>query len=228
MDRLRHARTTAFRIGTAATLAAGLASLGDIILLAHGAARELGDSRVDATALVAGHLLGVTCIPLYAAGYWLAARALAGAGRWTALVFPIGIYIGAVGAAVHGVTAVLIETNLHAAGPASPFTIPHAIYLTPLWGVVFAGLILASGLIVAGALGGRSLLPRWAAVVNPAILILALVLVSAPFPKLSAYLAPAAPNLAHLLFFAALTFWLARPGDRNTPVASSDDRSVVP
>src|SRR5690348_10599998 len=104
-------RSTLLLAGVAATLAAVLASAGDFILLAHGAMRVAGDRTLDSPVLIAGHFLGTLCIPFYAAGYWLIGRGLSGTRSWARAVFPLGAYVAAVGAVVHGVTAMMIETN---------------------------------------------------------------------------------------------------------------------
>jgi hypothetical protein len=196
--------------GSVATLAALLASTGDFLLLAHGAARAAGDRTVDAPALIAGHYLGVTFIPFFAIGYWLAAKGLGAVRGWTRLVFPLGAAISAYGAVVHGVTAVLIETNLAGEGAASPATVPHATYLMPLWGLVFAPALIVSGLFAIIVLAGRTGFPRWFAAANPAVLMMLVAAASLPFPSAAAYVIPAAPNLAHVLFFAFMTVILAR------------------
>lgn len=196
--------------GAAAMLAALLASTGDVLLLAHGAARGAGDRTVDAPALILGNYLGVVFIPLYAIGYGLAAKGLGAARGSTRLFFPLGAAVSAYGAVVHGVTAVLIETNLAGEGGASPASVPHAIYLMPLWGLVFAALLVVSALFTAAVLTGRTAFPRWFAVANPAVLMVLVAVASLPFPAAAAYVIPAAPNLAHVLFFAFMTVILAR------------------
>jgi hypothetical protein len=45
---------------------------------------------------------------------------------------------------------------------------------------------------------------RWLGLVNPAVLTLLLVAVAMPSELLRSFLAPAAPNLAHVLFFLTL------------------------
>ena len=205
-----HSNTTVSRpmalgVGLLATIAAALATAGDFTLLAHGAARGLGDRIIDSPSLVAGHLLGVLCIPFYGAGFWLAARSVSGAGSWSRWIFPIGLYAGAVGAAIHGVTAVLIETNITGAGGGSPWAVPHVLYLAPLWAVVFAAMAAASGLFAIAVIRGETGLPGWTALVTPAPLVVVIAFAATPFPAAAAFLAPAAPNLAHLMFFAALT-----------------------
>lgn len=202
-------RRTVQVAGLVAVLAAVLASVGDILLLHNGMLRAQGDATVDARALVAGHYLGVLCIPFYALGYWLVSRGLRPSEAPARLVFLGGCYLGAVGAAIHGVTAVIIET-----GPvgvaASPVTVPHAVYLMPLWLVLFAVSILTSIAYTLAVLGGRTAFPRWAAAFNPVLIVLAMIIASLPFPALAAYTIPASANLAHILFFGFAAFLLSR------------------
>ncbi len=204
-------RRTVQVAGLVAVLAAMLASIGDILLLHNGMLRAEGSAAVDAQTLIAGHYLGVLCIPFYAVGYWLVSRGLRPSEGAARLVFLGGCYLGAIGAAIHGVTAVIIET-----GPvgveASPVTVPHAVYLFPLWLVLFAVSIAASAAYALAVLGGRTAFPRWAAAFNPAFIVLAMIVASLPFPALAAYTVPASANLAHILFFGLAAVLLSRNG----------------
>ena len=130
---------------------------------------------------------------------------MSGAGAWSRWIFPIGVYAGAVGAAIHGVTAVLIETNLTGGGGGSPWAVPHILYLAPLWAMVFAAMAAASILFGIAVIRGGTGLPVSATLLTPAPLVLVIAVAATPVPAAAAYLAPAAPNLAHLIFFAALT-----------------------
>ena len=132
-------------------------------------------------------------------------------------MFLAGCYLGAVGAAIHGVTAVIIETG-PAGIEASPVTVPHAVYLMPLWLVLFAVSIAASIAYALAVLGGRTAFPRWAAAINPVLIVLAMIVASLPFPALAAYMAPASANLAHILFFGFAAILLARKGVGETAV----------
>jgi hypothetical protein len=203
--------------GLVAVLAATFASLGDILLLHNGMLRAQGVATVDAQGLIAGHYLGVLCIPFYAVGYWLVSRGLRPSEGPARLVFLTGCYLGAVGAAIHGVTAVIIET-----GPvgieASPVTVPHAVYLMPLWLVLFAVSIAASIAYALAVLGGRTAFPRWAAAFNPVLIVLTMIVASLPFPALAAYTVPASANLAHILFFGFAAILLSRKGAGATAV----------
>lgn len=210
-------RRTIYAAGLAAVLAATLASVGDILLLHSGMLRAQGNAAADARELISGHYLGVLCIPFYAMGYWLVSRGLRPSEGAARMVFLGGCYLGAVGAAIHGVTAVIIET-----GPvgvaASPVTVPHAVYLMPLWLVLFAVSILTSATYALAVLGGRTAFPRWAAAINPVFIVLAMIVASLPFPALAAYTVPASANLAHILFFGLAGFLLLRKGADATAV----------
>jgi hypothetical protein len=201
--------------GGAATLAAILASTGDFILLAHGAARVAGDRTIDDPVLIAGHYLGVLAIPFYAAGYWLVSRLLDRERLAARIVFPLGCYLAAVGTVIHGVTAVLIETNLEAIGGGDILSVPHADYLIPLWLVLLLPALVVSLIYCGLVLAGSSVLPRWMGLVNPAGLTIVIVAMSAPFPDLAAYLVPASANLVHVVFFAMLTVMVALNRSRN-------------
>ena len=189
--------------GIAATLAAILASAGDFVQLAEGAARVAGDRATDKPVLVAGHFLGVLAIPVYAAGYWLASHLVQSC--LVCLIFLLGCYLASVGTAIHGVTAVLIETNREAIGGGDLFSVPHAVYLIPLWLILLLPALAVSLLYACLVLTGRSVLPRWMGLVNPAALTIVLAAATAPFPAAAATLVPASANLVHGVFFAMLT-----------------------
>jgi hypothetical protein len=102
----------------------------------------------------------------------------------------------------------MIETNLDAAGGGDITRVPHAIYLLPLWLVVFGAAIIASALYAAAVASGRTVLPRWLSLVNPVTLTIAIVAASAPFPAAAAYGVPASANLVHIAFFGAVTMFV--------------------
>ena len=195
----------------ACALAAGsalAASAGDLLLLwvASAGRSELGLPAPPAGALLAGHLLGVFAIPLYGFGYWGVARGIAAAHRRAArFVFVTGALGGAYGGAVHGITGMAGQLE-RAAGvaPGDPlaFVARLGAFLVPLW-IGLALAIAAGSLVFAVAVTrGPSAFPRWMAFANPLALVLLAALLGAPTPIGRALLVPAAPNLAHVWFFA--------------------------
>jgi uncharacterized protein DUF6796 len=191
-----------------AAAAALVASAGDLLLLwtANTERPELGFFPPPPDGVtVAGAWLGVLAIPLYALGYRAAACALAPASaraaRW---VGGLGAYTAAIGAAVHGITAVLVANARHAGVPPTDplaFVAQSGPYLVPFWVIGTVATIAGSAIFAATVLGGRTALPRWMAAANPALLILVVGTLAAPSAWLRAFLVPAAPNLVHVLFF---------------------------
>ena len=198
-------------------LAAVAASLGDAALLYVVNARrpELGLPPAPGGLLIVGFYLGVLALPLYGLGYWHVAAGLRrddprGARR----VFALGAYGGALGAAVHGVTAHVIRAEeMAGVPPGDPLTVvgQHGAFLVPLWIVLTLMTIAGSTIYSRAVLAGRSAFPRWMAFLNPALMLVVTGLVALPSLWLRAFLLPAAPNLVHAVFFAAAT--RVRAGD---------------
>ena len=191
-----------------AAVAALAASAGDLLLLwvASAGRTELGLPAPPPGALLAGHQLGVFAIPLYGFGYWGVARGIGAAHRRAArFVFVTGALGGAYGGIVHGITG-MAEQLERAAGvaPGDPmaFVARFGAFLVPLW--IGLGVAIAAGSVVfAVAIArGHSAFPRWMAFANPLVLVLLAALLGAPTPIGRALLVPAAPNLAHVWFFA--------------------------
>lgn len=196
-------------LGLAAVLVAVVATVGDLLLLwvANAARPEFATiPRPPAAALLVGTLLGVLAIPLYALGYRVVASGLEPASAAGArAVFLLGAYGGAIGAVVHGITGVVIhvERATAAVGDDPLVVVMHyAPYLVPLW--ILLGLLAVAGSVLYGALilRGGTAYPRWMAALNVVTLLLLVTAVGSVSPGLAAFLVPAAPNVAHVLFFA--------------------------
>jgi hypothetical protein len=195
-----------------AAAAALVASAGDLALLW---VANAGNAPIAETlpappsgALAAGHLAGVLAIPLYAARYTAAARLVAhGDARAARWVVALGFYGSAVGAAVHGVTGVWIRGALGRGAPGGdPLAevLAAGPFLVPLWAVVGLATTLGSVVFATSVARGRTALAPAFALATPLALTLGLVLAGAPTAWGRAFLVPAAPNLAHVVFFAAL------------------------
>ena len=201
----------AIRLAAGAAL---LATLGDGLLLAVASARRAALPTPPGPTLALGHFLGVLAIPLYALGYWHVGRVLAvlapARGRAVCVLGALGAALGAV---VHGMTALLV--GLEAPGESADPTqvvLAGGSLLLPLWGILAALLLAGSALYAATVAGGRSTHPRWMAACNPALLVAATVAFAQTSPWLAAFLAPAAPNLAHVVFFGLCALHAPRPG----------------
>jgi hypothetical protein len=188
-----------------AALAAAAATVGDLLLLwAGNAARpELALPRPPAGAVWVGMWLGTLAIPLYAVGYAEVAAALRPAGgRQAGALLLLGTYGAALGGTIHALTGLLLARSEPAASDPLALLAAHGGLLLPLWALVGATLCAGSVVYARTILRGAAPYPRWMALANPAALTVALAVVALPSPRLRAFLLPAAPNVAHVLFFA--------------------------
>lgn len=192
-----------------AALAALTATTGDLLMLYVSNSRrpELSLPAIPAASLWVGGVLGVLAIPFYALGYRSAARIVEAVSRGAArAVFWLGSIAALLGAVIHGLTAVQIHADLEAGvvaqdplssiggwGPAIPV----------LWALAAVSVLLASVLFGWFVTRGRSPTPRLVGFANPALVTVALVSVGMSTLLLRSFLVPAAPNLAHLVFFGA-------------------------
>lgn len=193
---------------TIATAAAVVATLGDLLMLyvANAGRAELALPPPPALALAVGAALGVGAIPLYALGYGAVASAIGAVSRRGArVVLACGIGAAMIGAGIHAGTALAIRG---ATGSAAPLEAVAAAgpALRIAWALASL-LVLAASVVVirAGAAGSRAL-PRPVAWLNPAAVTLLLGAAGLPWEIGRSFLVPAAPNLAHVVFFASLLF----------------------
>ena len=190
-----------------AVFAAVAATLGDLLLLATSNASRPGFEWLpppSAAALLVGTYLGVLAIPCYALGYrTIAARFEAPHRAWIATLGMAGAILGGT---THGLTGLAIHVEQSGGMGVDPATLlaRYGAYLLPLWAAIAVAMIVGSVVFVAGVLAGRAALPRGAALVHPALLTFGLVLLGAPSAIGQAFLVPAAPNVAHVVFFALL------------------------
>ena len=190
--------------------AAVVASIGDLLLLWVAAATQpaFGMPSPAAATLIVGHFAGVLAIPFYGLGWVALARPMAVAeARAAGLVRATGLYASALGAAIHGTTAAALAAEHGMAGvtiDAMAMVGRWATLLLPLWGLAFLLVAVASFLWGRAALDGRAGVPRWTAWTNPVIGTLAVALVGGITPLGRALIVPAAPNLAHVVFFAVV------------------------
>jgi hypothetical protein len=193
--------------------AAVVASAGDLLLLWAAATTrpELGLPAAPSAALVAGGLAGVLAIPLYAVGWAALARAMTGPPPPAHIVRGAGAYGAALGAVIHGMTTLAIAVEQGAgAATIEPLALVErwATFLAPLWALAAVLVVVASWAWARAAWRGTASVPRLLAWSNPAAGTLALGLLGLATPLGRAFLVPAAPNLAHVVFFAATA---ARP-----------------
>jgi hypothetical protein len=208
--------TSPARCAYIAAFAALVASAGDLLLLyvANSQRDALGLPRAGPAWLWLGGVLGVVAIPFYAFGYWSASRLVAAASsRAARALFICGTGGALVGSVIHGVTAVYIGAELEAAGPGrDPLEslLGWGPLVFVLWGVAALLVIAASALFLWFVGRGATAVPRAGALANPAFGTIALAAAGLPCVVLRSFLTPAAPNIAHFIFF--IVCWLvARP-----------------
>jgi hypothetical protein len=189
-------------IGLVAALAA---TVGDLLLLATSNAPRPGFEWLppaSEAALVVGTYLGVVALPLYGLGYReVAARCDARVRR---SIVALGTAGGVLGGTTHGLTGLVIHVEqTGGAAAVDPVTLigRYGAYLLPLWTTITCLSVVGAGVYFITVLAGRSSLPRWMALANPVALTLALVAIGQGSTTGEAFLVPAAPNVAHVLFF---------------------------
>jgi len=188
-----------------ATIAALVATAGDLGLLWASNAPAFGLAPLSHAGLVAATLAGALAIPLYALGYRAAACELPPPDR--RVVVWLGVYGAALGAAVHLATGLIVHFERTAGGaPPDPYAAmaPYAVWLGPLWAVLAVVNAVASLRWARGVGRGTAGYPRTLRFVNPLAVVVAVSALGAPFAWGRAFVVPAAPNVAHVVFFAAL------------------------
>ena len=162
---------------------------------------------ISAERTTLGHFIGVLGAPLYVLGCWHIYLMLRPANAtWSLVAFFIGAYgfiVGVVWIGSRATISALVNT------PASPeieqlMALYDFRYETLLQVIRFAVLIL-SAIFVWLTLTGRSHYPKWMAILNPILLIIASFVVFAIAPDLGKYLMPIALNVAFTVFFIAST-----------------------
>lgn len=197
------------RHAQAAAIAALAASTGDFLLLYVGNAQrsEVGLPEVGRSWLWIGGVIGVVTIPFYALGYRSASRLVAPASpRAAQALFAMGAAAAFLGAIIHALTAAYIGAQLDLGASAHEPLTSLASYplLLTLWCIAALLVVTASALFLWFVARGMTEAPRVAALFNPAFVTLAIAVAGLPLVLLRAFLVPAAPNLAHLVFFTVL------------------------
>jgi hypothetical protein len=200
-----------------------------MLAVANAQRPALGLPAPPLPALSAGAALGVLAIPAYALGWRAAAQVVAPfAPRAAPLVAVAGAASAFVGSAIHGLTAVEIRRSV--ASPAADRPPLEAMAdpgspLLALWLLAAALVLVASAAFARSALRAPGPGPRLPALLNPALATVALAVAALPSELLRSFLAPAAPNLAHLLFFLACARTLGAPPPAAPGAASHREAS---
>ncbi|MCP5144722.1 MAG: hypothetical protein H6978_07850 [Gammaproteobacteria bacterium] len=191
-----------------AVMAALLATIGDMMLLV--AANHVSGSGIAPPIapnwVRLGGAAGVIAIPFYAIGYNKAAMLLSRrSGQTERWIRMLGICIGMVGACIHLLTALRISNVLDRSWEYEGlFTVlvGDDRTLAAMWGFVLVAGTVAS-VIFARQVRRMPDVPRYVAWLNPALMTAAITIAVMPVATDYWYLVPAAPNLAHAIFFFA-------------------------
>lgn len=215
---------------TIAWFAAITASVGDFLLLFVGNSLHAGTRLESSKVLLAmGGLLGCVAMPCYAFGYAALARVIRQRARITAAIMLCSaIAFGVVCSLTHGVTWMVIRSSMSTVRAGSSSFSPMESVVRQggpqlqLWIIgVVVGLVLAIAIVRSGFLR-TSAIPRWLAVLNPLTLTILIGFLSA-FSRIGLlYILPMAPNVAHIVFFLALSRCLHVPESAMTARAAHD------
>lgn len=164
---------------------------------------------------VTGNYLGVFFIPLHMLGFILVHQALKPASRRWALAFlALAFYSVAIGTGLHG-TLAFVGDIVQAGDPNLVDAIrdywqPWAYSLVAVYAVV-------SGILLVLIASGRSLYPRWTALLSPIVIIAVMGIVNAVLPvgagALKSFLSVTGLNLPLMIFYLVTTCVLARRED---------------
>ncbi len=161
-----------------------------------------------------GHFVGVLGAPLYLIGCWHIQLMLRPANpRWSMIAFftaAYGFVVGVVWIGSRASISALINT------PITP-DVMQLIHLyeyryETLLQVIRISVLLLSVIYVGLSLSGRSHYPKWMALLNPILLIVASFIVYALSPGIGKYLMPIALNVAFFIFFMASILIATRKG----------------
>ena len=199
---------TLFRIACAGAIAA---SVGDLMMLYVGNAQrpELNLAAPSPAVLWVGAALGVVGIPLYGLGYvGLRGRFVRRAQTMANVLAGAGVVACVSGALVHAMTALAIDASLAVQAPSqAPLEAVAGTRgaLGTSWLVCGVAFAVASAVFVYMQARHAAGSARWLAAANPLAVTVALIVLSIPFEWGRSFVAPAAPNLAHVAFFLILS-----------------------
>jgi hypothetical protein len=158
---------------------------------------------ISAERTTIGHFLGVLGAPLYIIGFWHIMKMLEPANplasRIAFAIMSYGIIVGTVWIGSRaGISAIVNSTAL--TDPMPFISLYELRYENLLQATRFAALIF-SGIFIWLVLSRRSHYPRWMALFNPIVLILASFTIWMVAPAVGVYLMPIALNVAFAVLF---------------------------
>ena len=158
--------------------------------------------------LVLGHFLTVFSVAAYFLGYWHVSRRLAPASQTQrAFFFGTSLYAMTLAAIWIGSRAFFARSLQLVDDRATQVALGEEYELlleSMIWGLRI-GMLLLGGSFAWLVARGRTSYPRWMAVANPAVLLIAVIL-TILVPTIGVYLVPIALNVAHVPFFLLSAF----------------------
>jgi len=162
---------------------------------------------VDSERATRGHFLGVLGAPLYVLGAWHLFNMLRPANEFWArvgfLAMAYGCIVGAVWIGSRATAALIVNTAGADAG--STELMLYELRYENLLTVVRVAALIFSVVMIWLCLTGRTLYPRWVAILNPIVLILMSFLVYFLVPSVGKYMMPIALNIAYFILFIVST-----------------------
>lgn len=195
--------------GLAGLIGAALTGVGEFLLHYDALARFDVEYAflhgISAQRSNAGHFIGVLGAPLYLVGFWHVRLMLKPASdRWSLVAFFLTAYgciIGIVWIGSRASISALVnmppEADLGHLIALYDFRYETLLQMTRL------AVLSLSIIFIALVVRGRSHYPRWMAVLNPILLIVASFVVFLLAPAVGKYLMPIALNVAFVIFFSA-------------------------
>lgn len=164
---------------------------------------------------VLGNYLGVYFIPLHILGFFLAFQALKPASpKWARVFLALALYLTPIGVGLHG-TLAFVGDIMQSRDASLIYGIRD--YWQPWAYSVAIGYVIVSALILTLILSGRSLYPRWVALVSPLGIAALTSIVIAILPDsatgMKAFLSLTGLNLPLMIFFPITTWVLVRHGE---------------
>jgi hypothetical protein len=195
--------------GVIGLLAAIMVGAGEFLLhfdalgrFAEGGAYEFMHG-IGAQRTTIGHFLGVLSAPLYIIGFWHIMKMLEPANplasRIAFTIMSYGIIVGAVWIGSRaGISTVVNSTSVT---DSVSFISLYELRYENLLQVTRLAVLFFSAIFIWLVLSGRSHYPRWMALFNPILLILASFAIWAAAPTVGVYLMPIALNVAFAVLF---------------------------
>jgi len=197
--------------GLIGLLAAALTGTGEFLLHFDDLARFGPENQfflgISEQRTTMGHFFGVLGAPLYLVGCWHIHLMLRPANpTWSLTAFIAAAYGFVVGAVWIGSRASIsaLVNSPESPGLLALIGLYDLRYETLLW-VTRIAVLLLSAVFIWLTLTGRSYYPKWMALLNPILLLVASFVVFVVAPDIGKYLMPIALNVAFFIFFSLST-----------------------